>query len=98
MVLPVGQDFEAYARYVVQQLISADFRAEADLRNEKVGYKIRAAEVSKVPYMLVVGRREMDDGTVAVRRHGAGQQEVEQLDRFMARLRDEVDEELTRRS
>ena len=92
-VLPVGQDFESYAQYVVGKLREAGIRAEADLRNEKVGYKIRAAEVAKVPYMLVVGRREMEDGTVAVRRHGAGQQDTEELRAFIDRLLDEVAQE-----
>lgn len=92
-VLPVGQDFEGYAEYVVSKLRDAGIRAEADLRNEKVGYKIRAAEVAKVPYMLVVGRREMEDGTVAVRRHGAGQQDTASLEAFVERITSEVAQE-----
>ncbi|HEX7071251.1 MAG TPA: threonine--tRNA ligase [Rhodothermales bacterium] len=92
-VLPVGQDFEAYARFVVEKLRDAGIRAEADLRNEKVGYKIRAAEVAKVPYMLVVGRREMEEGTVAVRRHGAGQQNTVELESFIDDVRQQVAQE-----
>ena len=92
-VLPVGQDFDAYASYVVEKLRDEGFRAEADLRNEKVGYKIRAAEVAKVPFMLVVGRREMEGGSVAVRRHGAGQQDTVELKAFIEQLHHEVAEE-----
>ncbi|MFT4605419.1 MAG: threonyl-tRNA synthetase, partial [Rhodothermales bacterium] len=71
-VLPVGQDFEAYAKKIEAHLKDAGIRVETDLRNEKVGYKIRGAEMQKVPYMLVVGAREMESGAVSVRRHGEG--------------------------
>ena len=95
-VLPIGQDFEEYAHEVVQRLRDAGFRTEADVRNEKIGYKIREAETAKVPYMLVVGRREADAGTVAVRRHGAGAQEVSEIDAFLDMLRAEVNEGMQR--
>jgi len=63
---------QAYAQTATEQLKAAGFRAEADLRNEKVGFKIREAEKAKIPYMLVVGDREMEAGTVSVRgRSGA---------------------------
>lgn len=71
-VLPVGQDFEEYAEKVAAHLQVAGVRVETDLRNEKVGYKIRSAEMKKIPYMLVVGAREMESGAVSVRRHGEG--------------------------
>ncbi len=95
-VLPIGQDFEEYALSVVHRLRDGGFRAEADVRNEKIGYKIREAETSKVPYMLVVGRREVEDGTVAVRRHGAGAQESLSVDAFAEALRTEVNEGMLR--
>jgi threonyl-tRNA synthetase len=71
-VLPVGQDFEPYAEEIAATLKRAGIRVETDLRNEKVGYKIRAAEMQKVPYMLVLGARERESGGVSVRRHGEG--------------------------
>jgi threonyl-tRNA synthetase len=71
-VLPVGQDFEPYATQITNGLLAEGIRVESDLRNEKVGYKIRAAEMQKVPYMLIVGAREQESGTVSVRRHGEG--------------------------
>ena len=65
-----------------------------DLRNEKIGYKIRSAETSKTPYMLVVGKRERDGETVSVRRHGHGVEAVSTVDEFTERVRGEMREEL----
>ncbi len=97
-VLPVGQDFEVYARRVTETLREAGIRAEADLRNEKIGYKIRSAEVMKVPYMLIVGAREEAAGSVAVRRHGEGDQGTEPLETFLGRIREEVEEAMRPRA
>ena len=85
-VLPVGQDFEAYAGSVADRLAAAGIRVETDLRNEKVGYKIRSAEVQKVPYMLVIGGREAESGTVAVRRHGEGDLGAMPVEDFLERV------------
>ncbi len=89
-VLPIGQDFHEYATMVRDRLRDAGLRVDADLRNEKVGYKIREAETSKIPYMLVVGRREMEESKVAVRRHGAGAQEVASIDAFIRDIGREI--------
>jgi threonyl-tRNA synthetase len=67
-VLPVSEKFAAYAERVRAELEAAGLRAESDLRNEKLGWKIREAQVQKVPYMLVVGGREAESGSVSVRR------------------------------
>jgi threonyl-tRNA synthetase len=67
VVLPVSEKFEAYARSVGARLVGRGVRAEVDGRNEKLGYKIREAQVRKVPYMLVVGAREEEAGQVALR-------------------------------
>ncbi len=95
-VLPVGQSFNEYAEAVVERLRNAGFRAEADLRHEKVGYKIRGAELQKTPYMLIVGQQEMDADTVSVRRHGQGDQGSESVDAFIALLQAEVTAALSR--
>ncbi|NBC17527.1 MAG: threonine--tRNA ligase, partial [Bacteroidetes bacterium] len=95
-VLPIGEDFAAYAREVGQALREAGFRADVDDSDETVGYKIREAEMQKVPYMLVIGQREQDAGTVAVRRHGEGDQGAVPLDDFVQHLRDEIARELHR--
>ncbi len=68
VVLPVSEKFADYGAEVYKQLKAAGLRAELDDRNEKLGYRIREAQLQKVPYMLVVGAREAEDGTVAVRR------------------------------
>ncbi len=95
-VLPVGQDFEDYAEQVGAKLRRAGFRVEVDARNEKVGYKIRSAELQKIPYMLVVGARERERGTVAVRRHGEGDQGALPLEAFTAQVQEEIDRQLQR--
>lgn len=95
-VLPVGKDFHDYAEAVGQQLQEQGFRVDVDLRNEKVGYKIRSAEVQKVPYMLVVGQREKENGTVAVRRHGEGNQGAVSTSAFISSLHEEINRQLQR--
>jgi len=73
-VLPVSQNFMEYAKKVVEELKSKNIIVELDERNEKIGYKIRDWETNKVPYMLVVGEKEKESGTVSVRKHKAGDQ------------------------
>lgn len=70
--LPISDKFAPYAAEVVAALKAKGIRAEVDDRNEKIGKKIRDTELMKVPYMLVVGEKEMNDGMVAVRKHGEG--------------------------
>jgi threonyl-tRNA synthetase len=90
-VIPVGDDYNDYAESVAQQLRAEDVRVEIDTSNETVGYKIRQAETQKIPYMLVVGEREEEAGTVAVRAHGSGEQDVVDVETFVERLTDEID-------
>ena len=97
-VLPIGQDFNGYATDVGRRLREAGLRVEVDVRDDKVGRKIRDAEVQKVPYMLVVGRREVEEGTVAVRRHGEGAQEAMPVDGFVERVQDEIARQLRGRA
>jgi threonyl-tRNA synthetase len=73
-VLTITSDADDYAESVVRQLRAAGMRAEADLRNEKISYKVREHSVEKVPVLLAVGQRELDEKTVAVRRLGSKQQ------------------------
>ncbi|RKQ84628.1 threonine--tRNA ligase [Brockia lithotrophica] len=79
-----------YAREVDDRLRRAGFRTKLDVRNEKLGYKIREAEVEKIPYILVVGKKEAETGTVAVRRRGRVDEGVHALDAFLERLKAEV--------
>ncbi|REK74541.1 threonine--tRNA ligase [Paenibacillus paeoniae] len=71
-VIPVSTAYESYARQVAEQLQEAGIRVESDLRNEKLGYKIREAQLEKAPYMLVVGENEMQSGSVSIRKRGEG--------------------------
>lgn len=72
VVLPVSEKYEEYAKKLLESLNNSDIRGLADLRDEKVGRKIRDAELKKIPYMLIVGEKEVEDSTVSVRRHGQG--------------------------
>jgi threonyl-tRNA synthetase len=70
IVLPVSEKHEKYAQKVLNSLENHEIRALLDNRNETVGKKIREAELNKIPYMLIVGDKEQEEGTVSVRRHG----------------------------
>jgi threonyl-tRNA synthetase len=90
IVLPISDRQHEAAEIVAQRLREAGVRVEIDDRNEKVGRKIREAELAKIPYMLVVGDREAESGSVAVRRHGQGDQGTVALDELVERLRAEI--------
>ncbi len=89
VVATITQDADDYARTVLAALKRAGLRADIDLRNEKISYKVREHSVKKVPVMLVVGKREAEDGSVAIRRLGGKAQETLALDRALHTL--EVD-------
>jgi threonyl-tRNA synthetase len=89
-VLPISQKHEDYGREVWQRLRAARIRAELDTRNEKLGYRIRDAQVRKVPYMLVVGERERQQGTVSLRHRTEEDLGAIPLDRVLADLTREI--------
>jgi threonyl-tRNA synthetase len=89
IVLPIAERHNGYATEVRERLVAAGVRAELDDRDEKVGRKVRDAEVRKIPYMLVVGDREAEAGEVSVRRHGTGDEGEMTVDAFANRVRDE---------
>jgi threonyl-tRNA synthetase len=89
-VLPLSDRHLEYARRVRDELGAAGFRVEVDERVEKIGYKIREAQLQKVPYMLVIGDREAAEGTVAVRSRTAGDLGARPLRDFIASAADEV--------
>ena len=89
-VLTLTERTEAYGREVCDRLRAGGFRAELDDRNEKLGYKVREAQLAKVPVMLVVGDKEEADRTVAPRRRSGGNSDPLPLDALIAELRDEV--------
>jgi threonyl-tRNA synthetase len=89
-VLTITSDATPYAEEVLAALAAAGIRAEADLANEKINYKVREHSLAKIPALLVVGRREAEERTVALRRLGGRDQEVLALDEAVARLKAEV--------
>jgi len=93
-VIPISQDLFGYADEVNQQLRDVGFRSEVDHRHEKIGYKIRGAEVQKIPYMLILGKKELEGQTVSVRKHGAGAQETSSLAEFITRIQAEIHESI----
>lgn len=91
-VLPISDKFLDYAKTIVQKLKNADIRAEVDDRQEKIGKKIRDTELMRVPYMLVVGEKEMNENKVAVRRQGKGDAGVKEIDEFLTEVMAEIKE------
>ncbi|MBO5967656.1 MAG: threonine--tRNA ligase, partial [Clostridia bacterium] len=89
-VLPIGVEHEEYAKAVRERLESAGIRTEVDARNEKIGYKIRQAQLEKVPYMLVVGEKEAAEGKVAVRNRGGVDLGAVSVDEFLLKALEEV--------
>jgi threonyl-tRNA synthetase len=90
VVATIVSDADAYADEVARRLVAAGFRAEADTRNEKINYKVREHSLAKVPLLLVVGKREAEQGSVAVRRLGSeDRQQVMSLEEAIAMLRAE---------
>ena len=90
-VLPISEKHVAYAKKVEQSLEAAGVRAELDMQDEKIGYKIRMAQMQKVPYMLVVGQKEAEEGLVSVRSRFAGDEGQKSLDAFIGEIRQEID-------
>lgn len=91
VVATIVTDANDYATDVLSALRNAGFRAEADLRNEKIGYKVREHSLQKVPAILCIGMREAEEGTVAVRRFGSKAQTVMTLEEFIELYGQEVD-------
>jgi len=85
-ILPVSEKTNEYAAEIAAKIVKAGFRASPDLRNEKVGYKIREGKLMKIPYLLVVGPKEVESGTVSVNERGVGDTGAVTLDEFLAAL------------
>ena len=91
-ILPITSEFDGYAKEIQAKMQALGIRVELDSRNEKIGYRIREAQLSKVPYMLVVGANEMADGTVAVRARKEGEGGVMTVDEMLAKFTKEIAE------
>jgi threonyl-tRNA synthetase len=90
-VLPLSGKFEEYAKIVTQKIKEDGFRVHLDDRNEKLQAKIRDAQMQKVPYMLILGGKEAEAGTVSVRHRAKGDLGPRPLDEFLSDLRQEAD-------
>ena len=90
-VIPIAIDYNEHAEALVARMKAAGLRATLDARNETLNYRVRDGEVQKVPYMCVIGRREADENTVALRSRGAGKkQDIMSSDAFIARVLQEI--------
>ena len=91
-VLPISEKHVEYANQLAKQMCHDYVRVEVDDRNEKIGYKIRQAQMEKVPYMLVVGDKEMEDNSVNVRKHGGDELGTVPFDEFFNSIKIEIKE------
>ena len=89
-VLPISDKYMDYAQKVLDELNNSGVRAEIDTRAEKIGYKIREAQMQKIPYMLVVGAKEEEENLVSVRSRFAGDEGQKSLDEFVASVTEEI--------
>ena len=89
-VLPISDKYMEYAKTVRDKLDEAGIRVELDTRSEKIGYKIREAQTAKIPYMLIVGQKEEEEGTVSVRSRAAGDEGARTLEAFLADIQKEI--------
>ena len=90
VVLPISEKFNDYARKVADQLDQADIRTIIDDRNEKIGKKIRENELKRIPYMLIVGEKEQENGEVSVRKQGQGDQGSMKISTFAEQIAQDV--------
>ncbi len=89
-ILPISDKFLDYSKTILDKLKKADIRAEVDDRNEKIGKKIRDTELQKVPYMLVIGEKEVAEQKISVRLQGKGDAGVKEIDDFIKELTEEI--------
>lgn len=90
VIIPINSENDDYSYDVAEKMKEAGMRVEVDNRNESLNYRIREAQVQKIPYMLVVGKKEVEEGKLAVRRRSGGQ-EVLPVDEVISRLQQEID-------
>lgn len=91
IVLPISEKFEEYAKKVLYMLENSDIRTLVDDRAEKIGRKIRDAELKRIPFMMIVGEKEEQDGTISVRRHGQGDLGSMKIEEFVALVQHEIE-------
>jgi threonyl-tRNA synthetase len=89
-ILPISDKFIAYAENILNQLKINDIRAEIDDRSEKIGKKIRETELAKIPLMLIIGEKEVNEGKVSVRRQGKGDEGTKTLNEVIESIQEKV--------
>ena len=89
-ILPIADKFKAYGVSVMEKMKEQGIRVELDDRNEKIGYKIREAQLEKVPYMVIVGEKEMEANMISVRSRDQGELGSQEMDLFMSNLKEEI--------
>lgn len=94
IILPISEKYEKYTEKVLTLLENSEIRALVDRRNEKTGRKIRDAEVSKIPFMVILGEKEEENGTVSVRKHGEGDLGTFSIEDFISLINNEVNKTL----
>jgi threonyl-tRNA synthetase len=94
IVLPISDKYQKYAKKVSELLENSEIRGLIDSRSEKTGRKIRDAEMSKIPYMIIVGEKEESEGTVSVRKHGEGDIGSFGIDDFIRFIQKEINSTL----
>ena len=90
IILPISDKYQIYTEKVLHLLENSEIRALVDNRSEKTGRKIRDAEVGKIPFMLILGEKEENEGTVSVRRHGEGDIGTFSIQEFISLIQKEI--------
>ena len=91
-ILPISDEQLEYAKTIEKELLKNKIRVKVDNRAEKIGYKIREAELERVPYMLILGKKEVEEKVLSIRRRGNKENEVMDLERFVTKLLKEIEE------
>ena len=91
-ILPISDEQLEYATTIEKELLKNKIRVKVDRRAEKIGYKIREAELERVPYMLILGKKEAEEKVLSIRRRGNKENDVMDLDRFITKLLKEIEE------
>jgi threonyl-tRNA synthetase len=94
IILPISDKYQNYGEKVLNLLENSEIRALVDNRNEKIGRKIRDAELSKIPFMLIIGENEANDLTVSVRKHGKGDLGTYTIEQFAKLVQTEINQSL----
>ena len=89
--LPIADRHQDYAREMIAKLQAVGVRCELDDRSEKIGFKIRSAQMEKIPYMILVGDKDIEAGTISVRSRKNGDEGATSIDDFIARITEEID-------